>query len=278
MKFKRTPPVKRVLNVPSQHHPVSAYALLYKSGDSFTNINAPCHGYVFHGEREKNASWIVTKVWNEHDVMGRKWLSYIINHSPFSKWISNTSVKSALEDGLWQNTRHTANELLLAVSAVRMLWEKHKRVVLWRELTKGGVNPDYAFLLCNMFLGNLRDNRWYYKPETCNHATINGSLLNEESVQAYMNGKTNDFSECYRTHPIKDRAVLMWCPSREESVDVYNTVPVDDVFIKKDDIQWENADEVYDEWIGENLTTYSSSLSFLTQQLIKFSKEKGYAK
>jgi len=167
----------------------TSYILLFDSGKTYTELEAPCHAAVRN--KKKGIEWMITKVREGYGktTQERAFIRWLINSPQYREFILNTTVPDVLERGLITDCRTAPSNLMMqGVLALRQIWEYPHIIKAWYLIKKGGVNKSLAFVLANL-LGEVSGKGWELSTNNSGHQAIGSDFLDKEFVKNYMSCK-----------------------------------------------------------------------------------------
>lgn len=180
---------------------VSTYCMIVK--DIETNkiyvhsvLSGICHADLnkFNSYTKYKILHVFSKIHEEHDYKKerREIISFLLKRSPWKYVYEKTTVKNALEKGIWLKTDVPNNVFGLAVIASRHAYEKgdlkHVRY-MWKMLKNLGVKEDIRFLLVNMLFPVKGEKDLFYNISGYGHFWCNTNDMSLVSIKKYLNGK-----------------------------------------------------------------------------------------
>lgn len=133
-----------------------------------------------------------------NEGIGRTFIEWLINHSPYQSTFISKDAKKTFDDGvLVFKTDVPSNLLAGGAFASRAITEYARIAKVWHGLVEAGCNPDVAFMYSHYFTngdgvyGTGAENNLGINP-IAGHTAINGGAVNDSSVINFATGNRAD--------------------------------------------------------------------------------------
>lgn len=169
------------------------------------NLRDVCHArlaihYGRHDDKEavavidyqqEHLKQVIDRAGKEFVPTYKKFVDYIVNHSPWRVAFQGKAVKSILDNGVLMNVEAPSGAVAGACQALRFLSEFAGQNATWKLMMDNGIQADAAFLVTYAF--TEEGGRYTQNAMGGGHQPINGSIAAGNLISFFANGYDEKF-------------------------------------------------------------------------------------